>query len=150
MQVQWWRCVLCGFSGDEWHEWLWSVQVRVAYIHLKWWKPAPASSWSWLVTMSGWSCTHQNHVSGELCYLFLLHCYISPFTFFVEVVPMGNLYFTQHITKESVGGGDTVLFTIIIFMWQNIINMVIGRKILTHIVLKGWKNGSCNDNKCIK
>ena len=51
---------------------------------------------------------------------------------------------------DSGGGGDTVLFTRITFLWQNIIKIIISGKILTHMVLKGKKKWSCNHNKSMK
>ena len=69
---------------------------QVVKIYLKF--PAPASACSWLASTSGWSCTCQKCVSGELfCYLCLLYCYIFPFIYFLfffhRCGPYGNLTF---------------------------------------------------------
>ena len=65
---------------------------------------------------------------------------IPPLLYFcVGMGLRGNFNFTQHITRDSGGGDDTVLFTIITFLQQNFTIMLCGGKDFTHMVLEDKK-----------
>ena len=51
------------------------------------------------------------------CAICVYHIATSPLLPFFMYGPYWNLNFTQHITRDSGGGGDTVLFTRITFVW---------------------------------
>ena len=123
--------------------------MRAAYIHLK--------SLENLLEISHPSFSLQligYHVRLKLCvpklYIWGVVLFVSSvllhllFYIFVGVGLMGNLNFTQHITRDSRGGGDTVLFTRITFVWQKMLMWQLAVKFLTYMVLKG-KKWSCND-----
>ena len=98
MQVQWWRCVLCGCSGDQWGEvYRWGQLIYMSsgenlleISHLSF---SPAG---WLVTMSDWSCACPNCAFGELCYLCLLYCY----SFYVLLARSMYLYMNKIVYKH--------------------------------------------------
>ena len=119
---------------------LYTYKVVEAYLRF----PSQTSACSWLASTSGWSCGCQNCAYEELCYLCLSYCYISPFTFLVGVSLVGNFNLTQHITRDSGGGGDTVLFTRITLCGKFLLLFLVPSAvaiIFTHMVLEDWKNG---------
>ena len=125
----------------------WSVEVRVAYIHLKWWKP----TWDFLPQLqpaADWLAHQAEAVHTKTVYLgscaLCIYCIAtSPllhYLFFVDVGLMGlHILFNASLGIVEGMGHSSVHKNH--FVWQNIINMMIGSEILTHMVLKGKKNG---------